>query len=166
MEKCLIVAIADDHAIGVKGGLPWHLSEDLKYFKRMTQGCPVIMGRTTYFSLPFHPLKGRKNIVLNLGGDPIPEATCVYSFDEAFAEAEKEQSEKSFVMGGASVYKAAINMMDKLYITHVHTTVPGADAFFPEIDPEIWQVESKSETFTDEETGYRFEFVVYSRKNV
>lgn len=69
-------------------------------------------------------------------------------------------------MGGASVYKAAINMMDKLYITHVHTTVPGADAFFPEIDPEIWQVESKSETFTDEETGYRFEFVVYSRKNV
>lgn len=166
MEKCLIVAIADDHAIGVKGGLPWHLSEDLKYFKRMTQGCPVIMGRTTYFSLPFHPLKGRKNIVLNLGGDPIPEATCVYSFDEAFAEAETEQSERSFVMGGASVYKAAINMMDKLYITHVHTTVPGADAFFPEIDPEIWQVESKSETFTDEETGYRFEFVVYSRKNV
>lgn len=165
MEKCLIVAIADDHAIGVKGGLPWHLSEDLKYFKRMTQGCPVIMGRTTYFSLPFHPLKGRKNIVLNLGGDPIPEATCVYSFDEAFAEAETEQSEKFFVMGGASVYKAAINMMDKLYITHVHTTVPGADAFFPEIDPEIWQVESKSETFTDEETGYRFEFVVYSRKN-
>lgn len=165
MEKCLIVAIADDHAIGVKGGLPWHLSEDLKYFKRMTQGCPVIMGRTTYFSLPFHPLKGRKNIVLNLGGDPIPEATCVYSFDEAFAEAETEQSERFFVMGGASVYKAAINMMDKLYITHVHTTVPGADAFFPEIDPEIWQVESKSETFTDEETGYRFEFVVYSRKN-
>lgn len=165
MEKCLIVAIADDHAIGVKGGLPWHLSEDLKYFKRMTQGCPVIMGRTTYFSLPFHPLKGRKNIVLNLGGDPIPEATCVYSFDEAFAEAEKEQSEKSFVMGGASVYKAAINMMDKLYVTHVHTTIPEADAFFPEIDPEIWQVESKSETYTDEETGYRFEFVVYTRKN-
>ncbi|MDO5320887.1 MAG: dihydrofolate reductase [Bacteroidia bacterium] len=165
MEKCLIVAIADDHAIGVKGGLPWHLSEDLKYFKRMTQGCPVIMGRTTYFSLPFHPLKGRKNIVLNLGGDPIPEATCVYSFDEAFAEAEKEQSEKSFVMGGASVYKAAINMMDKLYITHVHTTIPEADAFFPEIDPEIWKVESKSETFTDEETGYSFEFVVYTRKD-
>lgn len=165
MEKCLIVAIADDHAIGVKGGLPWHLSEDLKYFKRMTQGCPVIMGRTTYFSLPFHPLKGRKNIVLNLGGDPIPEATCVYSFDEAFAEAEKEQSEKSFVMGGASVYKAAINMMDKLYITHVHTTIPEADAFFPEIDPEIWKVESKSETFADEETGYSFEFVVYTRKD-
>jgi len=164
MEKCLIVAIADDHAIGVKGGLPWHLSEDLKYFKRMTQGCPVIMGRTTYFSLPFHPLKGRKNIVLNLGGDPIPEATCVYSFDEAFAEAEKENAERSFVMGGASVYKAAIDMMDRLYITHVHTTIPEADAFFPVIDPSTWKIESKSETFKDEETGFAFEFVVYCRK--
>jgi len=163
MEKCLIVAIADDHAIGVKGGLPWHLSEDLKYFKRTTQGCPVIMGRTTYFSLPFHPLKGRKNIVLNLGGNPIPEATCVYSFEEAFAEAEKEPAERSFVMGGASVYKAAINMMDKLFITHVHTTIPEADAFFPEIDPSIWTIESMSETFKDEETGYEFEFVVYKK---
>ena len=164
MEKCLIVAIADDRAIGVKGGLPWHLSEDLKYFKRMTQGCPVIMGRTTYFSLPFHPLKGRKNIVLNLGGDPIPEATCVYSFEDAFAEAEKEPAERSFVMGGASVYKAAIDMMDKLFITHVHTTVPGADAFFPEINPDIWREESRSETFRDGETGYEFEFAVYTKR--
>lgn len=164
MEKCLIVAIADDHAIGVKGGLPWHLSEDLKYFKRTTAGYPVIMGRTTYFSLPFHPLKGRKNIVLNLGGDPIPEATCVYSFDEAFAEAEADGKEKCFVMGGASVYRAAIDMMDRLYITHVHTTIPEADAFFPEINPDVWKVESKSESFKDEETGYTFEFVTYTRK--
>ena len=70
MEKCLIVAVADDLAIGVKGGLPWHLSEDLKYFKEQTRGLPVIMGRTTYFSLPIRPLPGRRNIVLNLGGDP------------------------------------------------------------------------------------------------
>lgn len=164
MEKCLIVAIADDHAIGVRGGLPWHLSEDLKYFKRTTAGYPVIMGRTTYFSLPFHPLKGRKNIVLNLGGDPIPEATCVYSFDEAFAEAEADGKEKCFVMGGASVYRAAIDMMDRLYITHVHTTIPEADAFFPEIDPAVWKVKSSSETLKDEETGYEFEFVVYTRR--
>ena len=72
MEKCLIVAVADNLAIGVKGGLPWHLSADLKYFKEKTRGLPVIMGRTTYFSLPFRPLKGRKNIVLNLGGQPFP----------------------------------------------------------------------------------------------
>ena len=89
MEKCLIVAVADDWAIGVKGGLPWHLSEDLKYFKEKTKGFPVIMGRTTYFSLPFRPLKGRKNIVLNLGWDPIPDdVICVNSFEEAYAAAE------------------------------------------------------------------------------
>ena len=164
MEKCLIVAIADNHGIGIRGDLPWHISEDLRYFKQVTHGFPVIMGRTTYFSLPFHPLKGRKNIVLNLGGDPIPEATCVYSFDEAFAEAEADGKEKCFVMGGASVYRAAIDMMDRLYITHVHTTIPEADAFFPEIDPAVWKVESSSETLKDEETGYEFEFVVYTRR--
>lgn len=161
MEKCLIVAIADDNAIGVKGGLPWHLSEDLKYFKATTHGFPVIMGRTTYYSLPFRPLKGRKNIVLNLGGEPIPEATCVYSFEEAFAQA--EPAEKCFVMGGASVYRAAIGMMDRLYVTHVHTTVPGADAFFPTIDPEVWKVDSRSEMHVDTETGFEYEFVVYTR---
>ena len=163
MEKCLIVAIADNNGIGIKGQLPWHLSEDLKYFKRVTSGYPVIMGRTTYFSLPFHPLKGRKNIVLNAGGDPIPEATCVYSFEEAFAEAEATGAGKCFVMGGASVYKAAINRMDTLYITHVHTVID-ADAWFPEIDPSIWRETSRSETITDAETGYGFEFAVYKRK--
>ena len=164
MEKCLIVAVADNLAIGVRGGLPWHLSEDLKYFKRQTAGYPVIMGRTTYFSLPFHPLKGRKNIVLNLGGDPIPEATCVYSFDEAFDEALAEGKDRCFVMGGASVYKAAIGMMDRLFITHVHTEIPEADAFFPVIDPEVWKVESSSETLHDDETGYDFEFVQYVKR--
>ena len=163
MEKCLIVAIADNNGIGIKGQLPWHLSEDLKYFKRVTSGYPVIMGRTTYFSLPFHPLKGRKNIVLNAGGDPIPEATCVYSFEEAFAEAEATGAGKCFVMGGASVYKAAINQMDTLYITHVHTVID-ADAWFPEIDPSIWKEISRSETITDAETGYGFEFAVYKKR--
>lgn len=165
MEKCLIVAVADNNAIGVRGGLPWHLSEDLKYFKRVTSGCPVIMGRTTYFSLPFRPLKGRRNIVLNLGGEPIPEVSCVYSFDEAFAEAEKEDADRCFIMGGASVYRAAIGMMDRLFITHVHTAVEDADAFFPEIDSSVWTVESKSETHTDPETGYSFEFVVYVKRS-
>ena len=159
----MIVAIADNNGIGIRGQLPWHLSEDLKYFKRVTSGYPVIMGRTTYFSLPFHPLKGRKNIVLNAGGYPIPEATCVYSFEEAFAEAEATGAERCFVMGGASVYRAAINEMDRLFITHVHTEID-ADAWFPVIDPGIWKEESRSETLHDEETGYDFEFTVYTRK--
>lgn len=162
MEKCLIVAVADDYGIGVRGGLPWHISEDLKYFKKVTTGCPVIMGRTTYFSLPFHPLKGRKNIVLNKGGEPIPEVVCADSFEEAFSAA--EPCEKCFIMGGASVYRAAIDMMDTLYITHVHTVVKDADVFFPEIDPSVWKVSERSEMMKDEETGFEFEFVVYKRR--
>ena len=163
MEKCLIVAVADDWAIGVKGGLPWHLPEDLKYFKEKTRGFPVIMGRTTYFSLPFRPLKGRKNIVLNLGWDPIPDdVVCVNSFEEAYAAA--EGAEKCFIMGGASVYRAALMDMDRLYITHVHTTIPEADAFFPVIDGEFWEKESVSETHVDEATGFSYEFVVYRRR--
>ena len=163
MEKCLIVAVADNGAIGVKGGLPWHLSADLKYFKEKTRGLPVIMGRTTYFSLPFRPLKGRKNIVLNLGWDPIPEdVVCVNSFEEAYAAA--EPAPRCFVIGGASVYRQAIDSMDRLYITHVHTIISDADAFFPEINSDIWMAESRSGLLTDPETGLTFEFVVYVRR--
>ena len=163
MEKCLIVAVADDWAIGVKGDLPWHISEDLKYFKRQTKGLPVIMGRTTYFSLPFRPLKGRKNIVLNLGGDPIPDdVVCVNSFEEAYAAA--EPAPRCFIMGGASVYRQALDAMDRLYITHVHTTIPGADAYFPEINSDIWQVEARSGVLKDEPTGLDYEFVTYIRR--
>lgn len=162
MEKCLIVAIGDRNEIGVKGNLPWHLSEDLKYFKETTKGFPVIMGRTTYFSLPRHPLPGRKNIVLNLGGDPIPEARCVYSFEEAYEAASDAQ--KCFIIGGASVYRAALDDMDTLYITRVHAVVPEADVFFPEIDLSVWERTSVSPTHCDELTGYRFEFEIYRRK--
>lgn len=163
MEKCLIVAVADNWGIGIKNALPWHIAEDLKYFKATTRGFPVIMGRATYFSIG-RPLPGRKNIVLNLGGDPIPEVTCVYSFEEAYAEAEATGIGKCFIIGGASVYRAAMPEMDKLYITHVHTVLPDADAFFPEIDPSVWERESTSETHVDPETGYLFEFVVYRKK--
>ena len=163
MKKCIIVAVADNYGIGVKNALPWHLSEDLKYFKAVTKGYPVIMGRATYFSIG-RPLPGRKNIVLNAGGDPIPEVTCAYSFEEAYGEAAMTGADKCFIIGGASVYKAALNDMDRLYITHVHTEVKDADAFFPVIDPETWEKISTSETHTDPETGFEFEFVVYERK--
>lgn len=160
MEKCLIVAAADNNAIGVRGDLPWHISEDLKYFKKITHGYPVIMGRTTYESIG-RPLPGRKNIVLTSRGEIHPSVVCVRSLDEAYAAA--EPSDKCFVIGGASVYAAVIGSVDRLYLTRVHTTIEDADAFFPELDLAIWQQESKSETFTDEETGYEFEFLVYVR---
>ena len=163
MQKCLIAAVGQNNEIGVKGAFPWHLSADLQYFKHITKAFPVIMGRTTYFSLPVRPLPGRKNIVLNLGGDPIPEVTCVYSFPEAYAAAEVTGTEKCFVIGGASVYKSAMPKMDLLYITYIHASAPEADVYFPAIDAQIWKRESTSDTFTDPETGYKFEFAIYRK---
>ena len=168
MEKCLIVAVADDNAIGAAGSLPWHLSEDLRYFKRTTVSCPVIMGRKTYESLPFRPLKGRLNIVLSRRKTGIPGVVEVSSLEEAFLVAGKECGEEGrcFVIGGASIYSAALPEMDTLYITRVHTRVPDADSFFPEIDESLWVIDSRSETFTDEPGGITFEFEVYRRRDI
>lgn len=163
MIKCMIAAVADNYGIGVKGDLPWHLPEDLKYFKSVTSGFPVIMGRTTYFSIG-KPLPGRLNIVLNAGGDPIEGVFTALSFDDAYGIADISGKEKCFVIGGASVYAAAINDMDLLYITHVHTEVADADAFFPVIDKNIWEVESSTPSYTDPQTGWKYEFVVYRKK--
>lgn len=164
MKKCLIAAVADNYGIGVKGDLPWHLSEDLQYFKAQTKGFPVIMGRTTYFSIG-RPLPGRTNIVLNAGGEPIDGVLCVDSFEQAYAKAAKTGAEKCFIIGGASVYKAAIEDMDLLYITHVHTEVKGADAFFPVIDSTRWQVKEQSDTHTDPESSLTYEFTVYEKRS-
>ncbi len=164
MEKCLIVAIGLKNEIGVRGGLPWHIKGDLQFFKATTQGYPVIMGRTTYFSIPKPPLPGRKNIVLTSAADPIPGACCVRNFEQAYAAAESEGAEKCFIMGGASVYKAAVNEMDTLYITLVETTVPEADAFFPKIDPQIFYTESVSPLQHDDASGLDYRFVVYKKR--
>ena len=100
--------------------------------------------------------------MLNLGGDPIPEVVCANSFQEAYSAA--EGADKCFIMGGASVYRAAVNDMDTLYITHVHTTIEDADAFFPVIDMGIWEEASISDSRVDPETGLEFKFVVYKKR--
>ena len=163
MRKCIIAAVADNGAIGVRGGMPWHISEDLKYFKRVTMGCPVIMGRTTFESLG-KPLPGRLNIVLSRSCGDFPEGVvCVQSAEEAFREADRTGAEQCFIIGGAKVYAQLLDCADMLYLTRVHTMVGDADAFFPGIDTDVWREESCSETFTDPKSGIRFEFVVYSR---
>ena len=161
MEKCMIVAVADNGAIGVKGELPWHISEDLKYFRRQTTGCPVIMGRTTYDSIG-RPLPGRRNIVLT-SRPGLPETVFAVSSPEQAFEA-AEPAERWFVIVGAKLYAQLIGSVDKLYLTRVHTTVPDADAFFPAVDPAVWKEDSCSETKRDEESGLEYEFAVYSRK--
>jgi len=162
MEKSLIVAIADNNAIGRKNALLWNLPGDMKYFRQQTTGCAVIMGWMTYQSIG-RPLPKRHNIVISLF--PWPEApaevTVVDSLEKAFAAAD---SDIAFVIGGAYTYAEAMEVVDSMYITHVHDAPEDADAFFPEIDPAIWYADSRSELQTDPETGITYEFVVYRRK--
>ena len=157
----MIVAMAENHAIGRDGTMPWHLKGDLQYFKRVTMGCPVIMGRTTFASIG-RPLPGRTNIVLTRRPDPIPGAVCVSSMEAAYAAA--GEVPRVFVIGGASVYQAAIDTMDRLFVTQIHTVIPDADAYFPEINTDIWTVEARSGLLRDPESGLEYEFVTYLKK--
>ena len=179
MEKVIIVAIADNNAIGKDNSLLWHISEDLKFFKRTTLGCPVIMGRKTFESIG-RPLPKRLNVVVSRRGFDAPEGVVVVgSLKEAYDYVERTRSaaqtddiqsssisgESLFIMGGGQIYAQALPDMDRLIITHVHTDIEDADTFFPAIDPAIWHVSERSEMMTDPETGYNFEFVTYCRVN-
>lgn len=162
MQKNIIVAIADNNAIGKDNELLWHISEDLKFFKRQTLGWPVIMGRKTFESIG-RALPGRVNIVISRGFSTGEEVAVAGSLEEAFKIAESTNLEKCFVMGGGQIYSQALQKADRLVVTHVHTVIEDADTFFPQIDSETWKVSQRSEFFTDEETGYTFEFVEYTK---
>lgn len=163
MEKNVIVAIADNYAIGKDNALLWHISEDLRFLKRKTLGWPVIMGRKTFESIG-RALPGRVNIVISRGFSTGEEVEIAGSLEEAFAIAESTNLEKCFVMGGGQIYAQALESADRLVVTHVHVVIEDADTFFPPIDPQKWTVEGRSELMTDESTGYTFEFVEYVRK--
>jgi dihydrofolate reductase len=162
MEKSIIVAISDNNAIGRDNQLLWHISEDLKFFKRTTLGSPVIMGRKTFESIG-RPLPKRVNIVVSRGFNTGEEVAVAASLEEAFKVAEDTNLEKCFVIGGGQIYSQALPLVDSLIVTHVHTVIEDADTFFPEIDPAIWKVAQCSELLHDEESGYDFEFVEYIR---
>ena len=162
MEKSIIVAVADNWAIGKDNALLWHISEDMKFFRRTTVGCPVIMGRRTWESIG-RPLPKRLNIVVSRGFEAPEGVVVCKTLAEAYEAAQTQDSERMFIMGGGRIYSSAIDDADSLYVTHVHTVIEGADTFFPQIDPREWTVQSRSEMMTDPETGYDFEFVVYSR---
>ena len=169
MEKCIIVAIADNNAIGRNNALLWHISEDLKFFKRTTSGCPVIMGRKTFESIG-RPLPKRTNIVVSRGFDAPEGVVVAATLEEAYKAAglpvvipDLIGDSRCFIIGGGQIYAQAIKDADRLIVTHVHTVIEDADTFFPVIDPSVWKVESRSELYHDEETGYGFEFVEYVR---
>ena len=155
----LIVAIAENNAIGKAGDLLCHLPNDLQYFKRQTSGCTVIMGERTFFSLPKHPLPNRRNIVLSDRADFTFEQTEVaHSIPEVMEMIAPE--EQAFIIGGGMVYRQFLPLVDKLYITHIHHTWEDADTFFPEIDPTIWQCISEEHHEADEKNPYTHTFAL------
>ena len=173
MQKNIIAAVADNMAIGRDNELLWHISADMKYFRRVTMGCPIIMGYKTWLSIG-RPLPGRRNIVITKSHFDAPESVVqVPDVASAFAAAEEVQVNAAdvqnsegqcFIIGGAKTYERTIAQADKLYITHVHTSVPDADAFFPAIDPAVWTLQSETPTETDPENGLQYSFAVYVRK--
>jgi dihydrofolate reductase len=159
----LIVAIAENNAIGKAGDLLCHLPSDLKYFKEKTQGCTVIMGERTFFSLPKHPLPNRRNIVLSDREDfAFDNTEVVHSIPEA--QAAVAADEQAFIIGGGMVYRQFLPLVDKLYITHIHHSWEDADTFFPEIAPSIWKCISEDHHEADEKNPYPYTFAIYTKK--
>lgn len=157
----LIAAVAADGAIGKRGQLLWHLPGDLKHFKMLTAGNPVVMGRKTWESLPRRPLPGRQNIVISRNAAyEAPEAEVVSSIDHALEAADGEQV---FVIGGATLYEATIAQADRLEITAIEAVDPEADTYFPTIDADQWQLVSSTSADSHEENGIIYRFLTYTR---
>lgn len=158
----LICAAADNMAIGRKGGIPWHISADFKYFKSITTGHCVIMGRGTWDSMGGKPLPNRRNMVIsrNLPVDGAPGAEVFPSLETAIGSASGE--DEIFIIGGGSLYKQAIDRANKIYLTEIHTVIEDADTFFPEMDCS-WKETSRSEVQHDDKSALGFEFVVYEK---
>jgi len=154
MTVSLIVAMAHNRVIGVDNKLPWHLPADLKYFKSVTLGKPIIMGRKTYESIG-RPLPGRTNIVVTRNPDWHADGvTVVASLDEAIAAA--GDTDEVMIIGGAEIYGAALQAADRLYVTEVDLAVDG-DAFFPAIDPALWrEAERDPHAAAGGQPGYSF----------
>ena len=136
----LVVAASRNGVIGKDGGLPWHISSDLKLFKQITMGKPVIMGRKTWDSLPRKPLPGRRNIVISRKADyPVSGAEMARSVDEALALAKVDDPPEIAVIGGGEVYRLFWPLADQVYLTEVELEVKG-DTFFPKINPVEWDL--------------------------
>ena len=151
--------MARDRVIGKDGQLPWHLSADLKRFKTLTMGHPIVMGRKTHDSIG-RALPGRHNIVVSRDENLIVSgADCVTSLPAALDLA--DDAGQVFVIGGEQIYRLALPLADRIELTEIDTSVDG-DAWFPEIDRDQWD-ERQRETHSDPESGLRYDYVTLER---
>lgn len=162
-ELTIIVAAGEDNAIGKDNDLIWHLSDDLKRFKKLTSGHHIIMGRKTFESFP-KPLPNRTHIVITRQKDyKVPDGVIVVNNLEDAIDAARKDSQP-FIIGGGEIYKQSINLAEKLEMTRVHSTFKNADTFFPEIDDTKWREVSRTTHDADQKHKYAFSFITYLRK--
>ena len=158
----LIAAASENNVIGKDNKLIWHLSDDLKHFKELTKGHFVIMGRKTFESMP-KALPNRTNVVITRKLDYKAEnAIVVNSMQQALKHAENDS--QPFIIGGGEIYKLAIEDADRIELTRVHTSIEG-DAFFPEINYNLWEEVSSEKRFKDDKNEYDYTFYRYDKKN-
>ena len=158
MKLSLIVAVAENGVIGHNNQLIWHLPNDLKQFKRLTTGHCIIMGRKTFDSIG-KPLPNRTSIIISRNTDfQIENCITVSSLENAISEAKKIENEETFIIGGAEIYRLALPIVDKIYLTEVHHAYEG-DTFFPEIDKNIWKEIRREDFEKDEKHSVNYSFV-------
>lgn len=156
--------VADNGAIGKSGDLLCHLPADLKHFKTITMGHPIIMGRKTFESLPKGALPGRKNVVVTRNRDFAADGVTVCHSVQDALEATAD-ADKRFIIGGAQLYSATIGDVDTLYLTQLHVAFPDADTFFPEIDFSQWEEVSRDPHSADEKNHYDYTFLELKRRH-
>jgi dihydrofolate reductase len=162
----LVVAMAENRAIGRGGNLPWHLRSDMRYFRSITMGKPIVMGRRTFGSLP-RVLDGRLNIVLTRNAAfEAPGAIMAYNLEEALDVARKEAAkagvDEIMIIGGEDVFREVLPLASRIYLTEVHAA-PHADTWFPELSPDEWREVSREKREASPKDDHDFSFVVLDR---
>ena len=167
MKISIVVAMADDNAIGANGKLLWRLPKDMQYFKEVTWGHHVLMGRKTWDSIPpkFSPLPGRVNIIVTRQKGYVSEgAKVVESVEEGIEIARRAGEQELMIIGGGEIYKQALPHTNKIYLTRVHHTFAEADTFFPQLNMAEWNAVNGEWNMADEKNEFDFEFIVLERK--
>jgi dihydrofolate reductase len=160
MKISLIVAMATNRVIGINGKMPWHLSADLKKFRQITTGHPILMGRKTYESIG-RPLPGRRNIIISRNSD-YKIAGCEVFTDIQVAIASCNEAEELFVIGGAAFYETMLLKADFIYLTEIHKAFAG-DTYFPEINCQEWQEIERLDIDDDASVDFSYSFLKLQR---
>lgn len=160
----MIAAVADNNVIGKNNQLPWHLKTDLQRFKKLTENHTIIMGRRCFESIG-KPLPNRTNVVVSSNTDlEIPGCIVKPSLQYAADYANSRYDSTPFIIGGGTLYRQAINLVNVLYLTRVHTIIEDGDIFFPELDMSKWDIEHSEDVPADKDNDFDTTFMILRRK--